>query len=130
MNHWNLSTIELEARKPQILATTDDARAIVLALAAGSELADHQVHERAWVTVITGQVELTLSATGERTEAGAGTLFAFEPGERHAVEATTDARLLLLLTPWPGVGHPGATPPEEKERAHEVAEQRRATGPT
>ena len=30
------------------------------------------------------------------------------PGERHEVVASSKARLLLLLTPWPGKGHPGA----------------------
>ena len=30
------------------------------------------------------------------------------PHERHEVRATSDARLLLVLAPWPGEGHPGA----------------------
>ncbi len=29
----------------------------------------------------------------------------FDPGERHTVRGLTDARLLLLLSPWPGVNH-------------------------
>ena len=33
-------------------------------------------------------------------------LAAFEPKERHEVRATEDSRLLLLLSPWPGEGHP------------------------
>jgi len=32
----------------------------------------------------------------------------FDPGERHEVRARSDARLLLVLAPWPGDGHPGA----------------------
>jgi hypothetical protein len=32
----------------------------------------------------------------------------FDPNERHAVTAKSDARLLLVLAPWPGNGHPGA----------------------
>jgi hypothetical protein len=32
----------------------------------------------------------------------------FDPHERHEVRATRDARLLLVLAPWPGDGHPGA----------------------
>jgi hypothetical protein len=32
----------------------------------------------------------------------------WDPRERHEVRATTDSRLLLLLAPWPGDGHPGA----------------------
>jgi hypothetical protein len=38
----------------------------------------------------------------------------FAPGERHEVTASTTARLLLLLTPWPGHGHPGAMTIREK----------------
>jgi hypothetical protein len=37
---------------------------------------------------------------------GAGLLAQFAPNERHEVRATEDARLLLLLSPWPGEGHP------------------------
>jgi hypothetical protein len=32
----------------------------------------------------------------------------FDPHERREVRATSDARLLLVLAPWPGDGHPGA----------------------
>jgi len=39
---------------------------------------------------------------------GPGLLAVFEPGERHEVRARSDARLLLVLAPWPGEGHPGA----------------------
>ncbi len=111
-------------RAPQILATSDDARAIIVGLEAGSGMPDHQVHEAAWVTVVSGEIEMTATASGERVVATAGSLFAFAPNERHEVVARTDARLLLLLTPWPGVGHPGATPIEEKQRAHERAAER------
>ncbi len=124
MNHWDLTTVAAPPRQPQILTTTDDGRAIVLALEAGGELADHQVHERAWITVVAGEIEMVVSATGERILAGAGTLFEFDPGERHEVVAKTDARLLLLLTPWPGSGHPGATPLNEKAHARTRAAER------
>ncbi len=29
----------------------------------------------------------------------------FEPAERHAIASQDGARLLLLLAPWPGLGH-------------------------
>jgi hypothetical protein len=41
-------------------------------------------------------------------ESSPGVLVEFDPGERHAVRAVSDTRLLLLLTPWPAAGHPGA----------------------
>jgi hypothetical protein len=39
---------------------------------------------------------------------GPGLAAVFAPRERHSVRATSDARLLLILAPWPGDGHPGA----------------------
>jgi hypothetical protein len=48
-----------------------------------------------------------LASTKDARIAGTqGLLVEFDPGERHAVRAVSDTRLLLLLTPWPGVGHP------------------------
>jgi redox-sensitive bicupin YhaK (pirin superfamily) len=80
---------------------------IALDLRAGESLPDHGVHERAWVVVIDGEVEIT-SANGEHVFGGDGPLVEIAAAERHEVFARSDARLLLLLTPWPGVGHPGA----------------------
>jgi quercetin dioxygenase-like cupin family protein len=58
------------------------------------------------VVVIDGGVEF--SAAGTDRPAGPGTLAVFAPQERHEVRALSDARLLLLLAPWPGDGHPGS----------------------
>jgi quercetin dioxygenase-like cupin family protein len=103
MEHWDLNTLEVEPRQPRILhSARGEARSILIALDAGEGLADHQVHERAYVVVLTGEVELA------GTTGGPGLAAVFEPGERHAVDAITDARLLLVLAPWPGEGHPGA----------------------
>ena len=103
MENWDLLTLAVEPHKPQVLhSTRGEARSIVLSLPAGEELQDHQVHERAHVIVIEGEVEIG-DVTG-----GPGLLVIFDPGERHEVRATTDARLLLVLAPWPGAGHPGA----------------------
>lgn len=130
MNHWDLTTVAAPPRAPQILSTTDDGRAIIVGLEAGSGMPEHQVHERAWVTVVAGEIEMTVTASGEQIDAGPGTLFEFDPNERHDVVAKTDARLLLLLTPWPGRGHPGATPLEEKAHAVERAAERQANPAT
>jgi hypothetical protein len=48
----------------------------------------------------------------------------FAPAERHAVRALSTARLLLLLTPFPGPGHPGAMTLEQKAAARERAAER------
>jgi quercetin dioxygenase-like cupin family protein len=103
MEHWDLATVDVEPQKPRILhSARGEARSILVALAAGEGLADHQVHERAYVVVIAGEVDLA------GTTGGPGLAAVFEPNERHAVNAITDARLLLVLAPWPGDGHPGA----------------------
>lgn len=125
MKSWQLKTLDLKPRLPEILSSSDAARAIVLDLAAGETLSDHEVHERAWVIVIDGAIEVT-TAAGERGEGGPGLLIEFAPAERHEVLASSNARLLLLLTPWPGSGHPGAMTIREKlyARRH-AAKQRR-----
>ena len=108
MEHWDLLTLAVEPHKPQVLhSTRGEARSIVLFLPAGEELQDHQVHERAHLIVIDGDVEVDRDGGG-RVTGGAGLLAVFDPNERHEVRARTDARLLLVLAPWPGAGHPGA----------------------
>jgi mannose-6-phosphate isomerase-like protein (cupin superfamily) len=66
-------------------------------------MGDHHVRERAVVEVISGRV--SIEAGGEIVECLAGTLVTFDPGERHALRGLDDARLLLILAPWPAAGH-------------------------
>jgi quercetin dioxygenase-like cupin family protein len=113
VNSWDLRGLDLKPRLPEILSSSDAARAIVLDLAAGESLSDHEVHERAWLVVLDGEIEVA-TAGGEVAGGGVGLLVEFAPGERHEVLASADARLLLLLTPWPGSGHPGAMTIREK----------------
>ena len=86
-----------------MLHTADAARAVMIRLDAGQALGDHQVTERAWVTVVEGEVRVT--AEGQDELCGVGTLLTFEPNERHSLVSDGGARILLLLAPWPGVGH-------------------------
>jgi len=124
VNSWTITNLDLRPHAPEILASTDEARAIALMIPAGESFGEHQVHESAWVTVIDGEVEITTSI-GESVTGGTGLVVAFAPNERHAVHARSDARLLLLLTPWPGFGHPGAMTLEQKANArHDAAERR------
>lgn len=120
MRNWDLKAVEAEPHKPRILASAEDARTIALRLPAGEDLQEHEVHERARVVVIDGEVEVT-PAAGEAVAAGPGHLFEFDPGERHTVAARSDAILLLVLSPWPGDGHPGAMTLAEKAEARERA---------
>jgi|SRR3954447_3562114 redox-sensitive bicupin YhaK (pirin superfamily) len=100
MERWHIPSISSEGRRePRVLFSSDEARAVVIDLRAGEQLGEHSVHERAVLQVVSGQV----SIGGQECEAG--TLVMFAPNERHAVAALSDARLLLLLAPWPGQGH-------------------------
>jgi quercetin dioxygenase-like cupin family protein len=126
MDSWDVKSMGLQPHAPQILSSSADARAIALAIPGGESLQDHQVHERAWVSVLGGEVEIT-TAAGESITGAAGLVVEFEPGERHAVRALSDARLLLLLMPWPGKGHPGAMSLDDKEHARERAAEHRET---
>jgi len=123
MNSWDLKALDLKPRLPEILSSTDSARAIVLDLAAGESLAEHQVHERAWVVVLSGEIAVS-TAEQERVAGGAGLLVELAPGERHEVLASADTRLLVLLTPWPGSGHAGAMSMREKLYARRHAAKR------
>jgi quercetin dioxygenase-like cupin family protein len=120
MQSWDLTKVEVEPHQPEILTSGDDARTILLNIPAGEELQEHEVHERARIVVIAGQVEISLPS-GEGVAAATGHLLEFEPGERHTVVARSDSRLLLILSPWPGDGHPGAMTLEEKGEARERA---------
>jgi quercetin dioxygenase-like cupin family protein len=105
VQRWNL--LELDApdgtRDPIVLHSDDDARAVLIVLRPGQSLGDHQVKENAWVTVVDGTVEIT--AGGEASQAGRGTMLRFDPDERHALRSEGGARVLLLFAPWPGAGH-------------------------
>jgi quercetin dioxygenase-like cupin family protein len=107
MEHWDLRTLDVAPHQPRILhSARGEARSIAIRLPAGESLQEHQVHERAYLVVVDGEVEI--SNAGNAISGGAGFAAVFDPHERHEVRATTEARLLLVLAPWPGDGHPGA----------------------
>lgn len=105
METWDLAGIDVQPHQPEVLASDDEGRVIVIQLPAGERLNEHQVHERAWLLVIDGSIEIEDSG-GATTRGGAGMLSLFDPNERREVRASEDSRLLLLLSPWPGKGHP------------------------
>lgn len=88
---------------PRVLFSAPECRAVVVDLDGGETMGDHKVRERAVVEVVTGRV--SIEASGEAVTCDAGALVLFEPGESHTVHALADARLLLILAPWPGAEH-------------------------
>ncbi|MDE3132125.1 MAG: cupin domain-containing protein [Acidobacteriota bacterium] len=125
MKSWDLNAVSLSPHSPEILESRDDGRAIVLEIPAGGSLREHQVHEQAWVLVVSGEVAIS-SEAGEEVRGGPGVMVGFEPRERHSVDALSTARILLLLTPWPGDGHPGAMELEDKRTVRQRAAEHRA----
>src|SRR3954464_4537605 len=96
--------MELEQHQPQVLRSDVEARVIAIRLPEGKALGEHQVHERAYLVVADGEVEV--EHDGRTESGGPGFVAHFQANERHEVRATSDARLLLILAPWPGEGHP------------------------
>ena len=104
MESWDVGSLELEPHHPQVLRSDDESRVIAINLPAGESLQEHQVHERAFLVVAAGEVEVE---HGGKVEAGGpGFLAHFDPNERHEVRARSDSRIVLILAPWPGPGHP------------------------
>lgn len=104
MQTWDIASLDVRPHQPEVLRSDDETRVIAINLPAGERLQEHQVHERAWVVVASGRV--AFDKDGERVSGGPGFLVHFDPQERHEVLAEEDARLILLLSPWPGKGHP------------------------
>jgi quercetin dioxygenase-like cupin family protein len=105
MQSWNLLEIETPggSRSPVVLRSDAAARAVLVALDPGQRLGDHQVKERALVSVVDGKVRV--ESGGETIEGETGSFFSFDADERRSISTDTGARILLVLAPWPGEGH-------------------------
>ena len=107
MESWDIRSMQVEPHKPQVLRSSDEARSIAINLPAGEELQEHRTHDAAYLIVADGEVEL---AQGEvLTRAPTGFIAYFDANETREVRATSDARIVLILGPWPGAGHPRRT---------------------
>jgi quercetin dioxygenase-like cupin family protein len=99
MEAWRLDREPARSRRPRVLRSDAGAnRVILLALAAGDELAEHEVREHALVFLIDG--ETALSAANRQEILTAPALVHLNPSERHAVQAHSDSRLVICLAPW------------------------------
>src|SRR3954453_19026354 len=102
MQNWNVKDITTQdgSRSPQVLHSQEgESRVVAIHLQAGQELGDHQVKEAALLVVVDGQVRV--ESGGGSLDAPVGAVFRFEPDERHSVAADGEARVLLVLAPWP-----------------------------
>jgi quercetin dioxygenase-like cupin family protein len=108
MHRWTLNEIETPdgVRSPSVLHSQNgESRVVLIGLDAGQALGEHQVREAALVLVVDGAVRV--DAGDESVDAAAGDLFRFDPNERHAITSDAGARILVVLSPWPGEGHYG-----------------------
>jgi quercetin dioxygenase-like cupin family protein len=105
MQSWNLREIETPggSRSPVVLRSDEAARAVLVALDPGQALGDHQVKEGALVAVVDGTVRV--EAAGKTVDGETGSFFFFDADERRSISTETGARILLVLSPWPGEGH-------------------------
>lgn len=99
MKSWHVPSLEIEPHRPEVLCTDHDSRAIGINLPAGELLQEHEVHENTYLLVTKGEVEV--EQDGETTAAQPGFLAHFDPHERREVRAKTDARLVMILAPYP-----------------------------
>ncbi len=99
MESWNVTALDVEPHRPEVLCTDDDTRAIAINLPAGELMQEHEVHENTYLLVAQGQVEI--AQDGQETAGPTGTLFHFAPHERREVRAVNDARIVMILAPYP-----------------------------
>jgi quercetin dioxygenase-like cupin family protein len=101
---WDIRALDVQPHHPEVLTSDDEGRAIVIQLPGGERLQEHQVHEGAWLLVVDGEIEI--NGSDGTSKGGEGFFAHFTKNERREIVATQDSRLLLVLTPWPGPGHP------------------------
>ena len=115
MQSWATGVMDVLPNRPEVIYSGATTRAIVINLPAGERLSEHQVHEHTWLILTEGQLEIVDPHDGT-IAAGPGQVMHWDPNQRHEVRAIDDSRILILLTPWPGEGHPS-----ERARANPAA---------
>ena len=83
MESWDISSLDVAPHRPQVLRSDREALVIAIHLPAGEELQQHQTHERAYLLVVGGQIEVEKDGTTE--SGGPGYLVHFDPNERREV---------------------------------------------
>ena len=58
MDTWDIASLDVQPHQPEVLRSDDETRVIAINLPAGEALEEHQVHERAWLVVASGEIEV------------------------------------------------------------------------
>jgi quercetin dioxygenase-like cupin family protein len=104
---WNLLTIESPegTRDPHVIHEGDRSRGVLLVLNAGQSLDEHEVRESTWALVVEGAIEVSAAGSDEALTLEQGSLVYWNAQERRSIASPQGARMLMILTPWPGEGH-------------------------
>ncbi len=94
----------LSPSPPRAALGRRDPSAIAIRLPSGEELREPHIHERAYLLVVGGEIEIARDGSG--VTGGTGFRSHFEPNERRTVRALTDARLVLGSRSPAGQGGP------------------------
>jgi quercetin dioxygenase-like cupin family protein len=93
----DLLDLDVQPHRPRILDSALGAGQVVAVdLSAGDELRDHRTHERTFVLVLRGVIDVNVEE-GDSGRGTPGTLFAFDRGEARAIKAAEPARIVLIL---------------------------------
>jgi quercetin dioxygenase-like cupin family protein len=106
MERWHLPSIEADGkREPRVLFSRPECRGVLIDLRGGEDMGEHRVHEHTVVLVVSGR--LSVESDDQGVECEPGTAITFAPGQSRSLRALETARILLVLSPWPGDGHYG-----------------------
>lgn len=87
-----------------ILSDVGAVRQVLFTFAAGQQLKEHQTSSQISVLVVRGRITFKTASAGASAgavEARSGTLVQLEANVRHAIEARTNAVVLVTMTPSP-----------------------------
>ena len=98
METWDIASLDVQPHHPEVLRSDAETRVIAINLPAGEQLQEHETHERAYLVVVDGEVQLEQG--GEFVTGGPGFLAHFEPQERREVTAKIGSYLEPAI--WAG----------------------------
>lgn len=85
----------LATTKTSALFKTEHVEVVRLVVAAGKEIAEHEVPGEITVQCVEGKIAFT--AMGKTTELSAGEMLYLNAGEPHSLECTEDGSLLVTI---------------------------------
>ena len=104
MDTWDIASLDVQPHQPEVLRSDDETRVIAINLPAGEALQEHQVHERAWLVVASGEIDVEQG--GQSVTGGPDSWRTSTPPSATRCARAATLALILLLSPWPGDGHP------------------------